>query len=258
MHEGVRARLGLMGFDIGEETVRVLGSGLPPLPAELEPSQTFPAALWRGERYGAVLFLRMWRNGNIDCDVAISKRNTDGSWEEPNAWGGGGWIDEPLVRSETGWDGDPMLLLGSFAQDELDDEDDESEWQADIDADAVADSPAPERFGHTRADVIHVPPEMSGEEARAFVEATMERERAAREAEWNQLAVRAVRGVAAMQVAAIEVEQDHRKWTIPIESPCGAFIVGLEHRGPATVRALDHHGEPLPDADGVTEHSAYG
>jgi hypothetical protein len=236
-----------MGYDIGEQTVRVLSSGLPPLPSRLEPSLTFPAAMWRGDRYGAVLFLRVWRDGNIDSDCAISERNTDGSWEEPLSWGGGGWIDNPLVRSQTGWDGDQILVLGSFCRrDRSDSEEPE----------VPAELPASGTFGISRRDIARIPPGTCEEEKRALVETVMKQDRVAREAEWNQLAVRAIQGVAAMSVDAIEVQQHDKKWTIPIKSPCGAFIVGLEHPGPATLSALDRNGEPLPDADGITERSA--
>jgi hypothetical protein len=58
----------VVAYDIGEQTVKVLTEGLPALPDRFEPSQTLPVALWRGERNGAVLFLRLWRNGNYDSD----------------------------------------------------------------------------------------------------------------------------------------------------------------------------------------------
>jgi hypothetical protein len=57
-------------------------------------------------------------------------------------------------------------------------------------------------------------------------------------------------------VAAIEVEQDGRSWSVPIESPCGAFILLIEQPGPATLRVLDAEGRRLEDADGATEHRA--
>jgi hypothetical protein len=63
-----------------------------------------------------------------------------------------------------------------------------------------------------------------------------------------------MRGVASRQVAAIEVEQAGQRSSVPIDSPCGAFIVGLEQRGPATIRVIGHDGLPLPDGDGMTEH----
>src|SRR5262249_4344250 len=102
----------VMGYDIGEQTVNVLTDGLPALPDRFEPSQTLPLALWRGERSGAVLFVRLWRNGNYDSDCAITERAADGSWDEPSAWGGSGWIDDPLHRPDEGWDGDPVVWLG--------------------------------------------------------------------------------------------------------------------------------------------------
>jgi hypothetical protein len=190
-----------MGFDIGEATVRVLEEGLPTLPTRLEASQTVPVALWRGERYGAVLFVRLWRNGNVDSDCAITERAANGSWEQPSGWGGSGWIDDPLVRSETGWGGDPVAWIGSTG---------------------IGSRAEDENFA-----VAH-----------------------------TGLDVRALRGAASSRVAAIEVEQRGRTWTVPIESPCGAFIVGLESPGPATLRVLDRDGQPLADATGETERVA--
>jgi hypothetical protein len=168
-----------MGFDIPAWTVTVLEEGLPPLPAQLEKSQTVPLALWRGERYGAVLFVRLWRNGDFDHDCAITTK-ADGSWDEPHSYGGGGWMDDPLRRSQSGWDGDPVSWAGTTALNE----------------------------------------------------------------------VRAVKGAASLQVGSIGVEQEGRRWQVPIES-AGAFIVGLEDPAPATLRALDHDGGPLLERDAV-------
>jgi hypothetical protein len=169
-----------VAFDVGEWTVRVLEDGLPPLPERLEPSQIVPVAAWRGERHGAVLFVRLWRNGQVDSDCAITQRRADGGWDEPWGWGGGPWVDDPLVRSETGWDGSPVAWLGTSGND----------------------------------------------------------------------GVRAVEGAASKQVAAIEVEQAGRKWTVAIDSPCGAFVVGIESPGPASVRAVDEHGRMLRESRG--------
>jgi hypothetical protein len=163
-----------VAYDVAEWTVRVLEGGLPPLPDRLEPSQTVPVALWRGEQHGAVLFVRLWRNGNFDCDCAIAPRGA-GGWEEPSSWGGGGWIDEPLVRTQHGWDGDQVAWLGS-----------------------------------------------SGTNG-----------------------VRAVRGAASMAVSAIEVEQGGRKRSYRVDSPCGAFVVGIESPEPARLRAVDERGDPV-------------
>jgi hypothetical protein len=58
------------------------------------------------------------------------------------------------------------------------------------------------------------------------------------------------------QVAAIAVKHGGRTWTVPIESACGAFIVGLEAPGPATLRVLDHDDRPLANADGSTARVA--
>jgi hypothetical protein len=173
-----------MGYDIGEQTVKVLTEGLPALPDRFEPSQTLPLALWRGERNGAVLFVRLWRNGNYDSDCAITERRPDGSWEEPSGWGGSGWIDDPLHRPEEGWEGDPVAWLGRMSV--------ESEGRV----------------------------------------------------------VRVAEGAASKRVAGIEVEHAGRKWLYPIESPCGAFVVGVESPEPATLQALDYRRQPLCDADG--------
>jgi hypothetical protein len=164
-----------MGFDVGGWTVRVLEEGLPPLPDRLEPSQTVPVAVWRGERYGAVLFVRRWTNGNVDSDCAITERGGTGSWAYPQGWGGGGWIDDPPVRSEAGWDGKPVVWLR-----------------------------VTESYG-----------------------------------------VRVVAGAASTNVAGIEVEQAEGLWSVPIDSPCGAFVVGIESGGPGTLRALDEGGSVL-------------
>jgi hypothetical protein len=114
-----------VGVDIHEWTRRILEEGLPPLPSALEPGKAVPIAMARGERHGAVLFIPLWKNGNVDCDCAIAERGEDGSWREAQMSGGSGWIANPLVRSETGWDGDPVLWLGrtgmgstAFPQDE--------------------------------------------------------------------------------------------------------------------------------------------
>jgi hypothetical protein len=179
----------LMGYDIGKETVQVLTEGLAALPQNFEPSQTLPLALWRGERNGAVLFVRLWRNGNYDSDCAITERASDGSWCHPDGWGGSGWIDGPLHRPEAGWDGDPVAWLG-----------------------------------------------------RTVVES-------------EEGVVRVVSGAASKRVAGIEVEQAGRKWLHPIESQCGAFVVGVESPESATLQALDQHGQPLYDADGQSSRA---
>ena len=99
-----------MAWDFADETVRVLTEGLPTPPAEPIPGHTFPAALHRGKRYGAVLFLRLWRNGQWDSDTAITQRDAEG-WVEPSGCGGGGWID-PYERPHGGWDDDLVVVLG--------------------------------------------------------------------------------------------------------------------------------------------------
>jgi hypothetical protein len=72
-----------MALDIGEWTVRVLEGGLPPLPERLEPGDAVPVAVWRGERYGAVLFVRLWRNGAVHSEWAITERASPGGPSRP-------------------------------------------------------------------------------------------------------------------------------------------------------------------------------
>jgi hypothetical protein len=70
--------------------------------------------------------------------------------------------------------------------------------------------------------------------------------------------VRVAEGAASSRVAAIEVQQGGRKWLHPIESPCGAFAVGVESAEPATLQAVDDQGEPLYDADGQPSRNTLG
>jgi hypothetical protein len=99
-----------MVWDFSEETVRVLTDGLPEPPPAAVPGLTFPAALHRGGFFGAVLFLRLWRNGNWDSDTAITCREGTG-WAYPSSCGGGGWTD-PYNRPIDGWNGDPLMICG--------------------------------------------------------------------------------------------------------------------------------------------------
>jgi hypothetical protein len=224
-----------MGFDIEEWTVRVLEDGLPPLPDRLELGQTVPVAFWRGKRHGAVLFVRLWKNGQPDSDCAITERAPDGTWEEPSGWGGGPWIDDPLARSENGWDGEHVVWLGSNAIGGAFVEDDLPDWITEV---ATPD-------GVAGAEVVTVPADMPQDEVDAMFEALDAAHEARHLAEMADSDVRAVLGAASTQVVAIEVEHAGRRWTVPIESPAGAFVVGIEGRGPATLRALDANGEAL-------------
>ena len=79
-----------MGYDIDAQTVKVLTEGLPALPRSFEPNRTLPLAFWRGERHGAVLFVRLWRNGNYDSECAITERAPNGSWDQPGGWAAAG------------------------------------------------------------------------------------------------------------------------------------------------------------------------
>jgi hypothetical protein len=166
-----------MGTDIGQWAVQVLEHGLPPLPAELERGQTVPAAVWRGDQAGGVLFVRLWKNGQPDSEIAIARRGADGSWEVPS-WGGGPWVDDPMMRPADGWDGDAVAWLhhsGQFTQGDND-------------------------------------------------------------------GMRAQAGAAAEGIAAIRVEQAGRTWSVPVDSPCGAFIVVMDSLRPARLCAIDEHG----------------
>jgi hypothetical protein len=236
-----------MGRKLEEWTAQVLNTELPALPARLEPGQAVPVAIWRGKHYGAVLFLRLWKNGNVDSDCAIAERAADESWDEPWSSGGGGWIQDPLVRSETGWDGDPVVWLGRSG---LGFGADDEEYQA--------PEPVEPRkgLGISQPLIVRVPEGSSEEETRGLVAAARQQEEQALQRRWDRFDVRTVVGAASMPVAAIEVEQAGRSWRAPIDSPCGAFIVGLEQSGPATLRVLDREGQPLADADGVTERPA--
>lgn len=98
-----------MGWDFAAETVRVLTEGLPDPPAVPTPGVTFAAAVHHGDHFGAVLWLRLWHNGEWDSDTAITERD-DESWTWPSACGGGGWID-PYERPD-GWDGEAILVMG--------------------------------------------------------------------------------------------------------------------------------------------------
>src|SRR6266516_3709637 len=98
----------MVGWDFSEATVRVLTDGLPTPPSSPEPGVTFPVALHRGERLGAVLFLRLWRNGEWDSDSAIAERENDG-WIEPSSCSGGGW-PSPYDRPFEGWEGSALLV----------------------------------------------------------------------------------------------------------------------------------------------------
>jgi hypothetical protein len=176
----------------------------------------------------------------------LVERGADGRWEDVLGSGGGGWIQDPLVRSETGWEGDPVLWIGSQG----------ASFESDEPDDYPRPPPEPGELGISHAVTVRVPPGLTDDQARAYVEHSNDRDRRVRAARWDRLDVRLLRGVAACQVAAIEVEQAGQRSSVPIDSQCGAFIVGLEQRGPATIRVLGQDGRPLPDADGVTEHPA--
>jgi hypothetical protein len=65
--------------------------------------------------------------------------------------------------------------------------------------------------------------------------------------------VRAFAGAASRRVRAIGVEQGSQKWTVPVDSPCGAFIVVLDSLDPARLCALDERREVLHGPEGKPE-----
>jgi len=103
--------LSAVNFDISQWTVRVLEEGLPPPVESVALGQTIPVARWIKDRYGAVLFVRQWRNGQWDSDCASTAIDSNGKWHQPGSHGGGKW-ENPLVRpSSDGWNGKPVIWL---------------------------------------------------------------------------------------------------------------------------------------------------
>lgn len=99
-----------MGFDVERETVRVLEERFTP-PTSLARSETAAFARWIHEPFGAVLFIRRWRNDNFDSDLTITCRDRVGQWVEPGFSGGSGAWD-PFERPTDGWDGEPVSWGG--------------------------------------------------------------------------------------------------------------------------------------------------
>src|SRR5689334_15044239 len=89
----------------------VLLNGLPEPPVEPVAGREFVVARHDNGAVGAVLRLRLWRNGEWDSDAEIVWRSSDG-WEPSSGSGGGGWID-PYQRPRAGWDGQPLLRMGT-------------------------------------------------------------------------------------------------------------------------------------------------
>lgn len=104
-----------MGFSIELETVRVLTEGLTP-PPSLERGGTAAFARWIHEPYGAVFFVRLWKNSEWDTDLAITTQDSSGNWLEPGGYGGGGWWN-PFDRPVEGWEGNPILWGGESSRD---------------------------------------------------------------------------------------------------------------------------------------------
>lgn len=103
---------------------RILKEGFEGPPPSLEPGQTAAFARWSRGRHGAVFFIRRWRNGEFDRDLAITCQDPDGNWLEPASYGGGGWRD-PYDRPPAGWDGEPILWMGESSSTVCADDDDE-------------------------------------------------------------------------------------------------------------------------------------
>jgi hypothetical protein len=110
-----------MEFDVEMETVRTLNEGLASVPEALERSQTAAFARWERKPYGAVFFVRRWRNDQYDTDCAITGQDASDAWLPPMGYSGGGFPD-PFQRPDDGWDGQPIVWFGedlsSFGEDE--------------------------------------------------------------------------------------------------------------------------------------------
>ena len=176
-----------MGDYIERETMRVLTEGLPEMPERLERGQTIPLARWHGERFGAVLFVRRWKNDQIDTDTAISQRLPDGTWEEPYAYSGGPWFHEPLAPLPRG------TAAGAIA------------WSG-----------------------LH-----GNDEALVSI------------------------GKATDQVAGVQVSQCGRSWVVPVESPSGAVLVGVEGDEAPTWVAIDQKGSHIGEGGSLPSATSF-
>jgi hypothetical protein len=107
-----------VGYDLEAVALEVLERGLPEVPSDLAPDgSTVPVARATWGEFGAVLFVRRWRNGQWDCDTAVTRRDRNGRWLEPSGYGGGPWIETGLRRPGRGWDGYPIVWMGSAGRD---------------------------------------------------------------------------------------------------------------------------------------------
>jgi hypothetical protein len=107
-------RLASVAYDLEGVALEVLERGLPEVPSDLAPDgSTVPVARATWGDFGAVLFVRRWRNGQWDCDTAVTRRDRNGKWLEPSGYGGGPWIETGLRRPAAGWDGFPIVWMGS-------------------------------------------------------------------------------------------------------------------------------------------------
>lgn len=169
-----------------EQTVAVLRDGLPAAISDLALRGSVPLGLWRGEDYGAVLFVRRRSDAGSDCDVAIATRESSDVWSEPTTWSGGPWVSDPLRRPDK--DSKPVQWLGAS------------------------------RF--------------------------------------NNCVV--VRGVASVLVSACDVKVGGEVWRVPVDSPHGAVLVGLEHGDSATIDAIDVKGQVIPAVTVAVRYPADG
>ena len=225
-----------MGFDVDAQVIRVLEQGLPPLPATLEPEDTAPVAAWRGVRYGSVLLVRLINDGNDgDADCALAERDESGSWRVVD-WGGCPWHHRPFERPDSG----PVMWI-------------EVQTRETSLSFEVRDAMAAIARGEPQ-DVI----EAGGEPVIVRVPAgSIDPAAIARQAEetadFNALIAsglttavpRLVLGIAPTGVAAIAIEQGGDRRTMPIDSPVGAFVLGIEAAGSATMQPLDPDGGPV-------------
>ena len=72
----------------------------------------------------------------------------------------------------------------------------------------------------------------------------------------EQDGVRAQAGAAAEGIAAIRVEQADRTWSVPVDSPCGAFVVVMDSLQSARLCAVDEQGRgrgPVRELDDITD-----
>jgi hypothetical protein len=215
----------------------ILEHGLPPLPSPLVPEQGAAVAAWRGDRHGCVLFTRVINDGmDGDADVAVVERAEDGSWGAL-AWGGCPWPDETFTRPrdgavtwvevathETGLRFHSRDLRIAIARGETPDDVDFG-GEPEIVRMAAAGEFGPDRLARQRAEW-------------AAFDALVASGLTIADFRW-------VLGIAPERVAAIEVERAGERLRLPIDSPVGAFVIGIEGPGQATMQPLDADDRPV-------------